>query len=211
MQFSEGQQRYGAIGLCLLWCFVLIVYRTYLAFDGLTLGLLWNLFLAALPLAFSAGLRTAVARGNRIGAGLAFGLWLLFFPNAPYLLTDLIHLGPRPVVPLWFLLTIFVSCAGTGTLMGFVSLREVQVVVERVRGLRVGWAVVVGSLLLCGYGMYLGRFLRWNSWDLFTRPWALLKSMLGQFVDAGPFPHPVPVTLVFSAGLLIGYIAWRKV
>jgi uncharacterized membrane protein len=142
-------------------------------------------------------------------AGVFFSLWLLFLPNAPYILTDLIHLVPlasQPDVPLWLLLAMLLSCAGTGTLLGYLSLMQIHSAVEQNFGRTAGWSVAIGSLTLCGFGIYIGRFLRWNSWDAFANPISLLKSVAGQFIDAGPHPHPAGVTLVFGMGLLIGYL-----
>jgi uncharacterized membrane protein len=133
------------------------------------------------------------------------------FPNAPYLLTDLIHLGPRPHVPLWYLLAMLLFCAGTGTLLGYLSLIEVHAVVARRKGPVVGWAVALGSLLACAGGIYVGRFLRWNSWDSLTRPWSLASDIARQFLVDTPHPHPVPVTLIYGGGLILGYLALRVV
>jgi uncharacterized membrane protein len=208
---SKEKQPLAVVGLLWLWCAALIGFRIHLASDGLAVALLWNLFLATVPLVWSWAFASAMQRHRPVLAGACFLLWLLFFPNAPYLLTDLIHLGPRPSVPLWFLLAMLLSCAGAGTLLGFLSLGHIHTVVEQKWGRASGWAVVAGSLLLCGFGIYLGRFLRWNSWDAFTHPLRLLRSIAGQFVDSGPYPHPVPVTLVFGVGLLIGYLGLRVV
>ena len=97
-------------------------------------------------------------------------LWLLFLPNAPYLLTDLIHLGSRDDAPLWFDLVLFSAFAWTGAFLGFLSIYLMQVVVRRAHGALLGWALVGGSLLASGFGIYLGRSLRWNSWDFVTSP-----------------------------------------
>lgn len=209
MKMSNEKQRLGVAAMLLGWCGALIFFRLHRGGDGLAVGLLWNLFLAAVPLVWSWAFRAAMARHQTLWATVCFALWLLFLPNAPYLLTDLIHLSPRPHVPLWFILAMLLSCAGTGTFLGYFSLWDVHAVVEAKFGKVAGWLVAGGSLMLCGFGIYLGRFLRWNSWDIFTRPKPLLRAILGQFVDAGPHPHPVPVTLVFGGGLLLGYFALR--
>ena len=211
MRFSLQKQRLAVVTLLWSWCLALIAYRMYRAYDGLAIGLLWNLFLASVPLVWSSAFASALERGRILRAGVFFFLWLLFFPNAPYLLTDLIHLGPRPHVPLWFLLAMLLSCAGAGTLLGYLSLIAVHTAVDAKWGKVTGWAVVVSSLLLCGFGIYLGRFLRWNSWDAFTHPIRLVKSIIGQFLNSGPHPHPVPVTLIFGIGLLVGYLGVRVV
>jgi len=215
MKLSGEKQRLAAVGLLLLWCGALIAFRIYLSpdppYDGKSLpGLAWNLFLAVVPLAWSLAFRKAGAR-RPLWAGFFFLLWLLFLPNAPYILTDLIHLAPRPGVPLWYVLAMLLSCAGTGTLLGYLSLLNVQSVIEVQFGKVAGWFVAVAALMLCGFGIYLGRFLRWNSWDALTHPLVLLRTIIGQFLDAEPHPHPVPVTVIFGTGLIVGYLALRAI
>ena len=211
MQLSNEKQRLAIVCALLLWCGALIFYRLYLAEDLLAIGLLWNLFLACIPLFCSVGFAEKMARRQFVLATFYFVFWLLFLPNAPYILTDLIHLSPRPNVPLWFMLAMILSCAGTGTLLGYLSLINVQNVVQKRFGAAVSWALAVWSLMLCGFGIYVGRFLRWNSWDALTRPVQLARSVLGQFLEPGPHPHPVAVTLVYGIGLLLGYLALRAV
>ena len=123
-------------------------------------------------------------RHARRGVGLSrllplAALWLLFLPNAPYLLTDLIHLGSRDDAPLWFDLVLFSAFAWTGAFLGFLSIYLMQVVVRRTHGALLGWALVGGSLLASGFGIYLGRSLRWNSWDFVTSPGASPRRRVG--------------------------------
>lgn len=210
MKMSPEKQRLGVVGLLLLWCVALVGYRNYLASDALFVGLLWNLFLAAVPLFWGAAFQAASERKRPFLAAIAFGLWLLFLPNAPYILTDLIHLAPRDGVPFWFILAMLLSCAGTGTLLGYFSLLPVHTVIEERFGKIIGWLVAGGSLLLCGFGIYVGRFLRWNSWNALTDPFALFHDSVGKFVDPGAHPHPIGVTVVFGVGLMIGYLALRS-
>jgi uncharacterized membrane protein len=211
MRLSAQKQRLAVVALLLLWCVALITYHIYVVADRLMFWLLWNLFLATVPLLWSSAFETFIQRNRPVVAAIFFSLWLLFLPNAPYILTDLIHLAPRPQVPLWYVLALLLSCAGAGTLLGYFSLLQVHTVVEAKFGKTTGWAVAAGSLMLCGFGIYVGRFLRWNSWDAFTNPMRLARSVLGQFVDPGPHPHPLAVTLVFGTGLIIGYLALRVV
>ncbi len=189
----------------------MVLFRLHLASNssGNGVGLLWNLFLAAIPLVWSAAFVAALARKQRIWAAISFVLWLLFLPNAPYLLTDVMHLAPRPPVPFWYVLAMLLSCAATGTLLGYLSLMEVQAAIEDSFGPFVGWLVALGALMGCGFGIYLGRFLRWNSWDALTHPLQFARVTVGQFLDPGGQPHPVAVTLVYGGGLVIGYVALR--
>ena len=215
MRLTQAQQTISGIALLLLWCVGLLAYRSYLtpqAFvggDKFTRGMLWNLFLAVVPLLWSLAFQAASARNRPASAASFFCLWLLFLPNAPYLFTDLIHLHSSPNVPLWYVLAVLMSCAGTGTLLGYLSLSQVHKVVEQKHGKKMGWTVAAGSLLLCGFGIYLGRSLHWNSWDVFVHPRQLLSTLAGQVIHPGGQPNPIAVTLVFGVGLMVGYIALR--
>ena len=205
------KQRSALVGLLLLWCMALILYRIHLASDKLPIWLLGNICLAAVPMLFSSAFRAANVRKRPLLAYIFLFLWLLFLPNAPYIMTDLIHLAPHDNVPLWYDLAMLWFCAGTGVLFGYLSLMDVQNVIDRRFSKTVGWAVACGSLMLCGFGIYVGRFLRWNSWNAITNPIQLVKSMIGVFIDSGTHPHPVPVTLIFGIGLIVGYMALRVI
>ena len=215
MGTSKAIQRLVGVTILLLWCVGLLSYRSYLTVhsflsgDKSSLGLVWNLFLAVVPLLWSLAFQSAYAQKRPALATAFFLLWLLFLPNAPYLFTDLIHLHSSPQVPLWYLLAVLMSCAGTGTMIGYLSLIYVHTIIEQKYGQKVGWAVAGGSLILCGFGIYLGRCLHWNSWDIFVHPFQLIRTMGGQFVNPGAQPNPLAVTLVFGIGLIIGYVVFR--
>ncbi|HET9647445.1 MAG TPA: DUF1361 domain-containing protein, partial [Microlunatus sp.] len=131
--------------------------------------LTWNLFLAWIPFA----LALAVAgvhriRGPRLLLWVLGTGWLLFLPNAPYILTDFIHLGAAGGAPLWFDAALIGAFAAAGLALGLASLLVVHHVVEARAGSVVGWLVAAGSLVLSAIGVYLGRFPRFNSWDVIT-------------------------------------------
>jgi uncharacterized membrane protein len=159
--------------------------------------LVWNLFLAGLPVLFALGSETALRHGRRVGAGVLGVGWLLLFPNSPYLVTDLIHLRERPPAPLWFDALILVSAAVAGLLAGFVSLHLMQGAVARLWGAVAGWLTAVAVLGLSGFGVYLGRFVRYNSWDVLTRPRTLLYPASDR--------RAIAVTALFSSFLLVTY------
>ena len=96
----------------------------------------------------------------RIVEAGCFALWLLFLPNAPYTLTDLLHLTTAASAPAWYDLALLLSCAGTGLLLGYLSLIDVHDLVAKTFGLAMGWLLAFASLLLSGFAIYLGRFLR---------------------------------------------------
>ena len=173
------------------------------AFDFLP----WNLLLAWVPVAAA----VAVYDGHRRGASLTqllpiAGIWLLFLPNAPYLLTDFVHLGSRDDAPVWFDIVLFGSFAWTGMLLGFLSIFLMQAVVRRSFGAMWGWVLVGGSLAASSFGIYLGRSLRWNSWDFLVRPGALLEDIWARLVDPLSYPRGVGMTLALTAVLSTGYL-----
>ncbi|RMG71680.1 MAG: DUF1361 domain-containing protein [Bacteroidetes bacterium] len=165
--------------------------------------LAWNLFLAGIPWLISQGIH------RRRQHPLVLGLWLLFFPNAPYILTDLFHLRARSGVPIWYDLTLLIAFAWAGLFLGLQSLRQVQEAVFDRWGQIWSWLITAGVWLLTAYGVYLGRFLRWNSWDLLTRPGQLLSDVIAPLLAPQQHVHAIGFTLCFGALLLLGYYAYR--
>lgn len=187
------------------WCLALLGLRYHWSGHAWFSFMAWNLFLAAIPLGFAA----LLVKTNRwrLATPLIAG-WLLFFPNAPYVLTDLLHLKERGGMPLWFDLLMLLSFALVSLWMGFQSLQLVQTWIAKKTSSWVAWAFVGMSLLLSGFGIYLGRFLRWNSWDIVSRPEALMHDVWVRFAD--PFAHERTwgVTLGFGGLLMIAYLFW---
>jgi uncharacterized membrane protein len=136
---------------------------------------------------------------------LAILLWLLFFPNAPYILTDLLHLAhPRPDVPLWFDMLLIIWFAWTGLLLGLVSLFLMHGIVIREFGRVIGWGFVLAVGILSGLGVYIGRFLRWNSWDLLLQPLVRISDLM--YYAAHPSMQSIIFIGGFSAFFLTLYV-----
>jgi len=165
-----------ATAVCVAMLAVRIVYSDTYAH----LHMLWNLFLAWLPLLAALTAYNLKKRDRRpawlLIAPCAF-LWLLFFPNAPYLLTDLLHLRPGGVIPMWYDVLMLSAFAWTGIFLGLVSLYLMHTLVRRAAGVTAGWLFALFVLALTGFGVYLGRFPRWNSWDLLFNTGDLLRDI----------------------------------
>ncbi len=165
----------------------------------------FNLVLAACPVIFS----LLFARADRVSAKLWFGaLWLLFFPNAPYIVTDLMHLtriGGAHGSPLWLDILLVSSYAGAGLIFGYTSLLQMQAAIAG-RSLRFAWLVAILSCFLAGFGIYLGRFLRWHSIHLFTEPVPLLLDVAARFTNPLDHLRTWGVTLGFGSLILFGYL-----
>ncbi|MCL4530298.1 MAG: DUF1361 domain-containing protein [Chloroflexi bacterium] len=136
-------------------------------------GLVWNLFLAWIPfvLAFLAYI-LSWRRALVFIAIPAFAfLWLIFFPNAPYILTDLQHLSQGSgAVPVWYDVIMLIWFSWTGMLLGIVSLNLMQEIIKREFNRLFGWIFVLGVAGLSSAGVYVGRFIRLNSWDILQNP-----------------------------------------
>ncbi len=207
---SELARRILVFGALLAWCVALLLVRAVRANSLAFAFLAWNLFLAAVP-AVAAWLFARAAKQRAAGPLqlLWFVVWLAFLPNAPYLVTDFLHFAPSPPVAPWYDLALLGSCTGTGLLLGYTSLADVQAVIARRFSERLGWGLAVAALLLSGFGIYLGRFLRWNSWDALANPLALLADIAQRLADPHSRPQVLGVTLVYGIALLLGYVALR--
>ena len=170
--------------------------------------LVWNLFLAWLPLVFALlaadKFKTASARNGHF-LGLA-GAWLLFFPNAPYIFTDLIHLRTFYYGHFWVDLTLILLCALTGLVLGFVSLYLMQSVVERMLGRPASWLFIAAVAALSGFGIYLGRFMRFNSWDVVFRPVQLYRGIGNWVADPLANGNSLMFPVLFGAFLFVSYL-----
>jgi uncharacterized membrane protein len=188
----------------LAWCAVLLTVRISRSHSLLFFFLFWNLFLAAIP--FAASLVAGRTRSFAL-QGLALIVWLMFLPNAPYILTDFFHLKPRPPVPLWYDLLLLASSAGTGLLLGYASTLIVHRVAAQRFGTRIGWTIAIAAQLLSAFGIYLGRFLRWNSWEVVTNPVPLFADLADRVMNPFSYPNTFAVTALFSVTLTLGYVA----
>jgi uncharacterized membrane protein len=197
------------LGASLALSVVLIAFRVFFTQQITFVFLLWNLFLAFIPFGLSTMLGLSAGR-LKARVLLPVGLvWLLFFPNAPYILTDLFHLERRVSIPYWYDLALILSCAWNGLMLAYASLIDMQTLVARRLGAGTGWAFATVALLLSSFGIYLGRYLRFNSWDIITNPLTLFFDIVSRLLH--PFAHPSTwgVTLLYGVFLVLGYATVR--
>lgn len=167
--------------------------------------LLWNLLLAWIPLLCALAMYSwhTYHPNSYIQLGLLGAIWLLFFPNAPYIVTDMLHifyLGTANQVPLWYDIIILLSFALNGLWLGFISLFIVEEVCSRILSPVVVWLIMTLVLFLASFGIYLGRFLRWNSWDILN-----IIGPIGHLTQ----PRTVVFTLSYFAVLFSTYVTFR--
>ena len=159
--------------------------------------LLWNLFLGFLPLAIAYGLHRYYARLPRWALWLGGVVWLLFYPNAPYMISDLMHNQMDPDAILYDTLILF-GFAMLSLFYGFLSLKLMFRVFVQMRGRHVANTALVLSLLLSSLGFYMGRVIRFNSWDIFTKPLAVLRGTLADLFPVSAHLDAYAVMLLFG-------------
>lgn len=198
-------KKYRAILPVTVFSILLIVGRVIYTGELMFCFLLWNIFLAAIPLYFSHKARASTTNIPRL---LFSGVWLLFFPNAMYIITDLFHLQDRAVVPLWYDLLLLFSAALNGLAYGLISLRNIDKTWTPFISGRWRHVLIFLVMILCGYGIYLGRFDRWNSWDIVTQPYYLIRCVAYDLI------HPLRSKEVWALSTCFGawlYLLYRYI
>ncbi len=186
---------------------VLLAFRIFFSETLNYIFYAWNLFLALVPLLFSRKLQHH-SQFSSVSIGLLLG-WLLFFPNAPYVITDIFHFKERLPVPKWYDLLLVTSAAWNGMILGFISLLQVEQFLSRqFSRIKVG-TMICCFVFLCGYGIYIGRYMRYNSWDIITDPFRLIDETSDHFLNPIQHFRVWEFTLLFSVMLIIIYATLR--
>jgi uncharacterized membrane protein len=189
-------------------CLALVSARIIITRQIRYVFLAWNLMLAWLPLVFALlACERYHDKAKQTWRFFGFaGAWLLFFPNAPYIFTDLIHLTTQYFSHFWVDMVLILLCALTGLVLGFVSLYLMQSVVARVLGRKASWVFIAAVTGLSGFGIYVGRFLRFNSWDVVFKPVELYRGIGNGFAPLQPASWAFPMlfaTFLFTAYLML--------
>lgn len=169
--------------------------------------LVWNLFLAWVPFWLTS---IAAHLHSRTGSKLlvipVLSVWLLFFPNAPYIITDLLHIRNYGQNIIWFDSVLIFLFAFTGMIIGVQSLQKAHELFRRQFNAAWAWLLVLGCTLLSGFGIYLGRYCRLNSWDLFHDPFRLAGRVANQLDN----PLSLKITLMFGFILFGIYVIFHR-
>ncbi|WP_157474582.1 DUF1361 domain-containing protein [Dyadobacter sp. Leaf189] len=167
----------------------------------------WNLFLAWVPLIFIKWVDEMEAQ-RRAPFGLLMCyllVWLLFFPNAPYIITDLKHLRGIGDNIIWYDSLMIFTFSVAGFLAGLYSIRIVHRIINARWNEALAWTVILFSMILSGFGVFLGRYGRWNSWDILTKPVSLLRGIFESMQN----PLAIKHTITFSFVLMLLYFAFH--
>jgi uncharacterized membrane protein len=175
--------------------------------------LVWNLFLAWLPLLFALLLIKFLRYhpwSSWGGTALSL-LWFLFLPNSFYIVSDFVHLGDIGQLDIQYDTVMFFIFALSGLLLGFVSLYLVHQQLLKRLSRATSHTLVAIILLVCSYAIYLGRDLRWNSWDAFLHPAGVIFSLSDPFINPSTHHDAFTTTITFFVLLGTLYIAgWQS-
>jgi uncharacterized membrane protein len=192
--------------------FLLVIIRIAVSNSLNYIFLPWNLLLAFIPLWISNKKlqvpnysQTIFNIDKRLYALFWFSIWLLFLPNAPYIITDLLHLKARNPIPFYFDIVLLFMSAMCGLVFFFVTVQQVEKWWQyNLPKWSINWFYSL-AFGLCSFGIYLGRYGRFNSWNILTKPQLLLQEVGERIIF--PFEHPRTwaVTLLFSIMLFLFY------
>ena len=194
-------------GFCTMMEIVRIVHSHSLSY----IFLIWNIILAWIPYLLSLEFTKYDLAARKPRALIILFLWILFLPNGPYLITDLIHLRLRESIPLWYDVLLLSTFAWIGLLLTLLSVRNIH---RKLQTYFSPLTLSLGIFLLfisSGFGIYLGRFMRWNSWDVFFRPVYMLHYSILELIHPFHHPRPILVTIIVSTVLSLSYMIFHLI
>jgi uncharacterized membrane protein len=186
------------LSLFLIFIALLITFRILYSGTLRFFFMLWNIFLAWVPYILSTYFKQ-YRQKEKWKQLFLFATWLLFFPNALYIVTDLVHLQGESNIPWWYDAVLLFASSFIGIVMAFISLRKAEIYLKTIFNKFLVSPCMAGILFLGSFGVYLGRFQRWNSWDVVNNPLLLGVDILSIIA------HPLQnykvwaITLLFTA------------
>ncbi len=198
------------IAAFLIFITIMLICRFIYSDNIRYISLLWNLFLAWIPFEISI-LLTKKTPLTSWKAYLLLAGWLLFFPNALYIITDLVHLEEsRTDAPVWFDAILLFTSSVTGLILAFASLYKVEVYLQKKIRNAIVNKIIVACLFVGSFGVYLGRFLRWNSWDIVTHPFSLFNEIITPIVMPWQYYKTWGVTVLLTCLFSLLYFTIKK-
>lgn len=192
---------------------VLNIVRIFLFGSTSSLYMFWNIFLAFIPLFISSVLIARTNKDNLIKPFFIVGFifWLLFLPNAPYVVTDLIHTGRIRAVPVMYDAFFLFSSALVSLLMGMYSLLHMEKIFLLKFSKKITNVIIAVIILVTSFGIYLGRFLRFNSWDFFTSHDFLISKIWQIFSDPIINLNAYTYTILFFFFIYASFISFKNI
>jgi uncharacterized membrane protein len=194
-------------------CFsiMLIAIRVFYTGSFIFCFLIWNMFLAYVPYLISSLLFRKPQLIDKTILFIAICIaWLLFIPNSFYIITDLFHLKWTTQMPQWFDLLMILSCAWNGVLLGILSVRQMEKIFTALWLLKNSWLFIYAIMFLNALGVYIGRFLRFNSWDVLTNPFGLVADIANLILHPLQNKDVWAMTFFYSIFMSLLYKAIKK-
>lgn len=198
-----------AIIVSLLFSFLILSARIAITKTGYFLFLVWNIFLAIIPFLITMHLSNK-KRTSKFILYFMFLIWLLFLPNAPYIITDLFHLKRSTYHLIWLDTLVITSFAFTGMLLFYFSLAEMLTHLKQHYSLKYENITVCIICVLSAFGIYLGRFLRYNSWEILSNPEHLFIDVFKILLQPKIHIEAWIFTILFSVFLMLGYFIFKQ-
>lgn len=170
--------------------------------------LVWNLFLGFFPFLLSFWLVQFAMGVPKFLRILIFLVCIAFLPNAPYMITDLFHLRSHEGSMLWFDTLLIASFAWNGLILFFHTLDNIDVLVLNSLGKWTAWLTKFALTFVCSFGIYIGRYLRFNSWDVLTNPFSLFNEIAVRMLHPFHYASVWAMTFMYSIFLVIAYLTF---
>lgn len=203
--FLSRFKTYALVCVSMLFSIILLMIRMKLTHSFFYLFLVWNLFLAVIPFTITTYL-VSLPKPNTWWLVFWFGVWLLFLPNAPYIITDLMHLRLSTTKIIWLDILTVTSFSFTGLLLFYLSILDMIKVFEAYFKKKTLNFFATVLLFLSAFGVYLGRFLRYNSWEILSNPKYLFEDIFTIILK--PFSNPEAWLFTFIFGTFLGLGYW---
>jgi uncharacterized membrane protein len=207
--FLNKSGLYQVLVMLTVFCLALVGFRIVYTGEWMFAFLIWNLFLAYLPYSISSYIAREEQQLSKPVLILLLFIWLLLIPNSFYIITDLFHLRKQDVIPLWFDLALIMAFAWNGLIVGVLSVRQVEKILQH-RWQVYEWLFILPLMYLNALGIFIGRYLRFNSWDVITNPIALIRDVCYLLI------HPIrnrfdwSMIICFTILLSIFYLTLKK-
>jgi len=197
--------------LCGSFSLLLLMIRIKITEDFFFLFLVWNLFLAAIPFIISLTVTSNKSlQTNKLFLFVFFIIWLLFLPNSFYVITDLVHLRHSSLNLVWFDSIMLFSFITTSLTAGYYSVFEFRKVFLKFFSPKKTNFLIIIIFFLCGFGIYLGRFLRWNSWDIINNPKTLFTDIVIRVLNPIQYAETWFITFGFGTFITLYYLLFTN-
>ncbi|MFD0991453.1 DUF1361 domain-containing protein [Mariniflexile jejuense] len=207
--FNNQFKTFTLVSVSMLLSLVLLIIRIKLSHSLFYIFLVWNLFLAFIPFAITTYLMQK-QKSNKLVLLLWFSIWLLFLPNAPYIITDLVHLRLNTNGYLWLDILVVSAFACNGILLFYLSILDMKSVLQNHFKNYVVNYTILFTCFLSGFGVYLGRFLRYNSWEILSNPKYLFFDIANIITKPQFNKEAWLFTFLFGIFLSIGFWVFKN-